>query len=319
MEIIRHERPDLVHLHCVNGYFLNLYRLIEWLKENQVPTVLTLHAEFFYTANCSSARDCEQWRTGCVRCPARVRAPGRTRRSYQAMLRAFQGFGDGLTVVSVSPWLGERAAASPILREFRHAVIGNGVDPDVFRPRDARARRAALGFGSERVVLHVTSEFCDTPGHCKGGDALLRLADRLRGQPVRVVVAGRCRLSGPVPDNVVLLGEVTDRRLLAQYYSMADLTVLTSRQEAFSMPVAESLCCGTPVVGFRAGAPEQIALPRYSEFVPQGDLTALADCVRRWLETETDRAAVAAQARERYAAETMTRRYLACYRSLLCE
>ena len=38
------------------------------------------------------------------------------------------------------------------------------------------------------------------------------------------------------------------------------------------MVTAESLCCGTPVVGFKAGAPEQIAIKEFSEFVEYGDL-----------------------------------------------
>lgn len=41
------------------------------------------------------------------------------------------------------------------------------------------------------------------------------------------------------------------------------------------MVTAESLCCGTPVVGFKAGAPEQIAIKEFSEFVEYGDLNSL--------------------------------------------
>jgi glycosyltransferase involved in cell wall biosynthesis len=33
------------------------------------------------------------------------------------------------------------------------------------------------------------------------------------------------------------------------------------------MIVAESLCCGTPVVGFKAGGPESIAIDDYCVFV----------------------------------------------------
>ena len=41
------------------------------------------------------------------------------------------------------------------------------------------------------------------------------------------------------------------------------------------MVVAESLCCGTPVIGFKAGGPETIAIPEYCEFVEYGDVDAL--------------------------------------------
>ena len=43
------------------------------------------------------------------------------------------------------------------------------------------------------------------------------------------------------------------------------------------MVTAESLCCGTPVVGFNSGAPELIALPEYSHFSEQGDIKQLME------------------------------------------
>ena len=79
------------------------------------------------------------------------------------------------------------------------------------------------------------------------------------------------------------------------------------------MVTAESLCCGTPVVGYEAGAPETIALPAYSTFVPQGDRDALEAALRTALLTSYDAAAMSAAAREAYAPRTMTSAYLALY------
>ena len=65
LSVIRKEKPDVVHLHCLNGYFVNIYRLIAWLNKNRIKTVLTLHAEFMHTANCAHAFDCEKWKILC--------------------------------------------------------------------------------------------------------------------------------------------------------------------------------------------------------------------------------------------------------------
>ena len=43
---LEREKPDVVHLQCINGYFVDIYRLLNYLKKNHIPTVLTLHAEF---------------------------------------------------------------------------------------------------------------------------------------------------------------------------------------------------------------------------------------------------------------------------------
>ena len=62
---INREKPDVIHLQCLNGYFVNIYKLLNFLNKNRIPTVLTLHAEFMYTANCGHAYECEKWKTGC--------------------------------------------------------------------------------------------------------------------------------------------------------------------------------------------------------------------------------------------------------------
>ena len=66
---IKKEKPDIVHLHCINGYFVNIYKLVEFLKKSGIKTVLTLHAEFMHTANCGHAFECNNWKTGCGNCP----------------------------------------------------------------------------------------------------------------------------------------------------------------------------------------------------------------------------------------------------------
>lgn len=320
IRIIEKEKPDVVHLQCINGYFVNIYRLVRWLNDNKIKTVLTLHAEFMYTANCGHAFECENWKSGCGNCPDRKKATkslffDRTADSFRKMRAAFTDFGERIAVVSVSPWLMERAKQSPILADLEHRVVLNGVDTEVFACRDRDALRRQYGLEGERMVFHVTADFCDTPGHGKGGSHVIELARR--NPDVKFyVAAGRQQIHSGLPENLVLLGNIRDQQILAQYYAMADVTLVTSRRETFSMPCAESLCCGTPVVGFRAGAPEMIALPQYSEFVPYGDLEALNTALHARLDQPADRIAVSNMAAETYSDQTMAENYLKIYRTL---
>ena len=320
IRIIKREKPDVVHLHCINGHFVNIYRLIAWLNKNKIKTVLTLHAEFIHTANCGYAYECERWKTGCKGCP-RFRAVtsawffNRTADSWKKMKRAFSGF-ENLTVVSVSPWLMNRAKESPILAELDHTVIGNGVEVATFRRssiEEMAEMRARLAPNGERIIFHPTPDFNDKEDSRKGGIYVLRLAEALRDEGVKVVVAGPHEISGSVPENVVLLGRVRDQNELARLYSLADLTLLTSKRETFSMVTAESLCCGTPVVGFMAGAPEQIAIPDYSEFVAHGDEAALLSAVQRTMANEYEREAISGEAIDIYSKERMFDSYYKTY------
>ena len=70
LSIIKEEKPDIVHLQCINGFFVNIYSLINWLNKKNIKTILTLHAEFMFTANCSHSFECLSWKTqdSCNNC-----------------------------------------------------------------------------------------------------------------------------------------------------------------------------------------------------------------------------------------------------------
>lgn len=324
--IIKKERPDVVHLHCINGYFVNIYHLLTWLKERRIKTVLTLHAEFMYTGGCGNSMDCNQWNShlGCgySKCPRLKVDIGswvfdKTKTMWQLMSEAFEGFNENLIIVSVSPWLSQRAKSSTILSDKEHHVVFNGIDKDIFHIYSENANiqtRKELGLGDEWIVFHATAFFTDDQLHIKGGYYLIELAKCM--PEITFVVAGEYKQGIKVPDNIKLLGKVKNQEYLARLYSMSDLTVLTSLKETFSMVVAESLCCGTRVVGFYAGAPEVIALEKYSKFVQCGNVSKLAASISEMLHKRFDVNHLAEESKI-YTKEAMAERYIEIYREFL--
>lgn len=314
--IIRREKPDVVHLQCINGNFVNIYRLVGWLKKHKVRTVISLHAEFLYTANCGHAFSCTQWQHGCKSCPDVRRATrsllfDRTGGSWKTMKKAFDGFEEDCVICPVSPWTEKRAKQSDILRDFRFQTVFNGLDTTTFcRSMDEKEEPR------ENTVLNVTAHFSGEQSHPKGGWYLIQLAKRM--PEVTFWVAGKAEHVSDLPQNLIVLGEIADQQELARLYRSAKLSILLSERETFSLPCAESLCCGTPVVGFEAGAPEQIALPEYSEFAKHGDIPHLEMLVRKWLaKNDLDRKRIAEEAEQAYSAQTMIQTFLDVYRSVL--
>ncbi len=306
--------PDVVHLHGLSGHYVNAYRLLETLKTRRMPTVLTLHCEQIFTAGCGHALDCQRWESGCHDCrrlPGGLSALWRDNAAfaYSRMARAMADF-DTLTVVGVSPWVSARAAKSPILVGRRICTVHNGLDTTVFHPRPdiAAVLRRRLGIGErERVLLHVTPNFSSA---IKGGEHILALASRL--SDCRFVVVGNTG-GATLPERITVIPHTSDCAELAAFYTMADLTLLPSRRETFSMVLAESIACGTPVVGFLAGGPESIAPDGCACFVPQGDLDALERAVRDRLAERGDRATIAARGADVFAVEHMVDGYLTVY------
>lgn len=319
-EIIKKEKPDIVHLQCINGYFINIYDIINWLKKNKIKTVVSLHAEFIHTANCGYSLECENWKYGCGNCPRLKKETGsyffdRTAVSWQKMKDAFDKFNKNLVIISVSPWLMKRAKSSPILTDKNHKVILNGLDTKIFKIYDNENLRKKYVL-KEKIIFHATPNFNNDKNHIKGGYYLIEVAKMLLGENIKFLIAGRFKENMELPPNIVLLGEIKDQIELAKYYSMADLTLLTSKKETFSMVTAESLCCGTPVVGFKAGAPEQIALKKYSKFVDHGNIKELKTIVLEVLNKNFDKEKISKEAKHQYGKDIMCRNYIEIYKEL---
>ncbi len=168
-------------------------------------------------------------------------------------------------------------------------VLRNGVDLDRFKPdaalRGESRRRYDLG---DSQVIGVACALRPR----KQLEHLFKAASALDPH-VKVLVAG-----GPVPGDeqyaaqllaegrellgtrLVHLGHVDDLR---GFYSALDLFVNTSKEEACSISVIESLASGCPVVGYASRSVDEQVLPDGGEIVAQDDSTALAEAIRRWL------------------------------------
>lgn len=51
LNFIREFQPDVVHIHELHAYFVNIKLLISYLKKAEIRIVCTLHCEFMYTGN----------------------------------------------------------------------------------------------------------------------------------------------------------------------------------------------------------------------------------------------------------------------------
>lgn len=346
--IIESEKPDIVHVHCPNAFSVNLYELFDFLKSRKIATVITNHAEFYFTGNCAHAEECKGYMEGCTRCERWKEAShswlfNRTEQAWRLMEKSFEGF-DRVQLVAVSPWAEQRIRESVILGQLPCCTIYNGIDTDVFRPLQllsVSGNEHSDSYSSYRenavsevsgesveegqktpILLHVTSRFSDEEADLKGGVFVLQLAERLQNKNVncRIVVAGATALHKSYDKlrNIELLGQIRDQRRLAALYAKANLLIMTSKRETFGMTCAESMCCGTPVVGFENGGTESIALTRYSEFVPYGNLDELEAAALKWLERKREfKGDLSSEAAKAYGKDAMAEGYYSLYKSLV--
>lgn len=272
--------PDIVHLHELHGYYINIDVVVNHLKIKKIPTVWTFHCEFMYTGKCGYAYDCEQWKTECVQCPQLSEYPkswffDRTNSMFNNKKKLFENF-DSLHIVTPSNWLADRVKQS-FLKDRNIDVIYNGIDAEnTFVPCDTTDLREKLGIRSRHVIVTIGP---DLMSDRKGGHWVLNVAKTLMTEDITFVMVGVDKPDEISMSNVIAIPKLSDQNLLAQYYSMGDYFLLTSKKETFSLVCAESLACGTPIIGFDSGAPTEVAPSGYGHFVDYGDVEQLSSVI----------------------------------------
>lgn len=313
-------KPDIIHLHDLHGYYLNIEDLVVYLKRKKIPTVWTFHCEFMYTGKCGYAFDCVKWKTECDQCPRLNDYPQSlffdfTNRMFLEKKKMFDDF-HLLHIVSPSGWLADRIRQS-IVGNKKLSVIYNGIDTEIFNERSTSLIKSKFNIGDQFVVLSVGSDLLSSR---KGGKWILELARRNFSKNIIFIMVGVDQMPKNIPNNVRIVHRINDQDLLAEYYSLADVLLLTSEKETFSMVSAESLACGTPIIGFDSGAPKEVALPGYGQFVSYADLNALESLLHAAKEGGVKFMSsneCINFARRRYSKNTMVDAYLKVYQSLL--
>ncbi|MFK7603874.1 glycosyltransferase [Deinococcus sp. SM5_A1] len=323
-------RPDVVNLHWVNDGFMSP----ESLAGIRAPVIWTLRDLWPMTGGCHYAQDCTRFEAECGHCPAlRSTRPddySRTlhRRKSQSWNRR------PLTLVALSHWLADEARRSSLFAGRRTVVIPNALDTAVFWPQGREAARTAsgllagLGLAADRRLILFGA--MNPLGDTRKGFAELRLAaDILARRPdahtLELVVFGP--LYGQTPPSMPLkthfLGSVDDDHALATLYAGADLTVMSSLEEAFGKVAMESMACGTPVVCFDGSGPADIVDHRVNGYLARhGDAADLAAGIAFLLDHPEPRAleaAALAKVLAHYTFERQARMYSDLYAQVLEE
>jgi putative colanic acid biosynthesis glycosyltransferase len=320
---IQRLKPDVVHLQCINGYFLDVYDLLKYLKQRHYATILTLHAEFMYTGGCGYALDCNKWINGCGKCNRLKSGLGvigldRVKRNYRLMFEALQDYCK-LTVVGVSNWISDRARQSRIMRKCNIITIRNGIDTkNVFYPRGAEKIFEKYGFQErKKIVLSVVPNL---DSDLKGGKVIIKLADIMDKNRYQFVVVGARGEFSNIPENVIVVPYTDSQTELAEIYSAADVFVMGSKMDNYPTVCIEANCCGTPVIGFDVGGVAETIYPSMGEVVPYGDIDKLKCKIEEWADrkqlipAETIKNAMIRNSKER-----MTEDYLSLYSKMLSD
>ncbi|MGL5406742.1 MAG: glycosyltransferase [Propionibacteriaceae bacterium] len=250
---------DLIHLHNVHGYYLNIEVLFSHLRTLTVPIVWTLHDTWSLTGHCAwfEQSGCTAWITGCTKCPQLSEYPSSwffdgSARNWHRKKAAFSDI-PFLTLVTPSNWLKNKVAISH-LGSYPIAVIPNEVDSSVFIPTPSNLRQK-YGLINKYVILAVANAWSEA----KGLHHLLELSHLLRESEALVVVGLTEKQVAALPTGIIGITRTASITELAQWYSAANIFINPTLEDISSMTNLEAASVGLPVVTFRTGgAPETI-------------------------------------------------------------
>jgi glycosyltransferase involved in cell wall biosynthesis len=313
--------PDIIHLHWLCSGFLRVETLAKFNK----PLIWTLHDSWAFTGGCHVPYDCKKYQQSCGACPILGSSSEHdlSRRTWLRKKKAWRNL--DLTVVAPSHWLADCARSSSLFRETRIEVIHNGLDTQLFQPRNKEAARERLGLPNDKKIILFGAVRANTDRN-KGfhllQPALQTLSKSLPGTLAVVFSSFESGDSHDLGMPVVCLGEINDDNLLASIYSAADVFVVPSLQESFCQTASEAMACGTPVVAFGAtGLLDVVEHQRCGYLAQPYDTEDLAHGIAWVLEDNDRQSELSLIARQKVKTEFSLRKaadhYITLYRELL--
>lgn len=275
IEKVKQLNPDVIHLHNIHGYYINIDLLFNYLKEANKPVVWTLHDCWSFTGHCAyfDYAGCDKWETLCFECPEMRTYPSslildNSSINYEHKKDLFTGVAN-LSLVTPSKWLASLVKKS-FLKEYPIEVINNGIDLSVFEPyiSDFRSKH---GIDDKFMILGVANFW----GRRKGLNYFLELAEIINEDEVIVLVGLSKKQLIKLPKGIIGITRTNNINDLVGIYSSADIFVNPTLEEVFGMTNIEALACGTPVITFDTGGSPECIDERTGVVVNKSDIKEL--------------------------------------------
>lgn len=252
IEWIKEYNPDVIHLHNIHGYYINIEVLFEYLRFCGKKIVWTLHDCWAFTGHAAYCEivNCEKWKTSCYNCPKIRDYPASiidfSKKNWERKKEIFSGI-PNLILITPSNWLANLVRCS-YLAHYDVRVIHNGIDISVFRSTKNDIKRR-LGIENKKMILGVAALWEQRKGLLDFYELSKELDDDFR---IVLVGLSNKQIKG-LPQKIIGIERTNSAKELAELYSAADVYVNLTYEDNYPTTNLESIACGTPVVTYDTG------------------------------------------------------------------
>lgn len=280
---IKEIKPDIIQLHHIHGYYLNMNVLFSYLSSIHIPVVWIFHDCWAITGHCAyfDYVGCDKWKTGCYECIQKKEYPASwwldcSKENYSIKKRLFNSV-NNLTIVPVSYWLGNIVKDS-FLKHHKIKVIQNGIDLDIFSPKNnADQIKNIYGIGQRKILLGVAS----TWEVRKGLKDFCKLQKMIDPSYVIVLIGLNKQQIKDLPTGIIGIARTENIQKLTELYSAAEAFVNPTWEDTFPTTNLEAMACGTPVITYATGGSVESISPETGFIVKQGDVAGIWECVKK--------------------------------------
>lgn len=222
-----------------------------------------------------------------------------------------------LSIVSPSQWLADKANASDVFKNCPVYCISNSLNTDIYKLRPQKVARELLNIPLDKKVILFVAE--SLSNNRKGFMFLKRALENLKSNDFVLCVVGKNKTSIGFK-NVIELGMIKDEVKMSMTYTAADVFVIPSLMDNLPNTVVESLCCGTPVIGYPIGGiPEMIVNGENGLLTAEISVAALAKTINEFLSNSNqyNREAIAKEASKKYNLDVQANAYINLFNTIL--
>ncbi len=328
-KMIKEYEPDVIHLVQPLIRFIDNKELFKAIGETGIPCVYSMIDENAYLGNCDNAYECEQFKNGCQYCNgenkdinSNVSKCWRWNKygSRRVARNKEEGYKYIENICFVAPeWVVERAKASHMLGKKEFCIIDEYVNNEkVYYPRiiENNIIIAKYGIDIKKIIIVNVARYSNPR---KGIKYFIELAKMLENNEKFLFVnIGYDGPSEDLPTNYLAVPFVSNQDELADFYSIADLAMITSLSDTMPNTSLEALSCGTPVCGFDITGIPYVADEPLGIYVEPRNVKQLAEVVTKTTKKSKD---ISDRCREyalkRYSPEVSGNKMLALYNNML--
>jgi len=278
---------DIINIHWV-ARFLTVED-IGYLSHLGKPVVITIRDMHPLAGGCHYFHHCNAWQTDCRDCPQLLDDNDQFPSKVLAAKKQYWNM-DNIVFVALSEQSKTLLKQSAIYKDNIVKVIPNPIDLERFRPYSQQNMKAFFHIETADALLFYLPAYVSI---VKGGhefqEALQLLKENYPNFKLTLLIGGSSTSlvsEEAFPYPVIHLGTFGDDTQLAKAYALADATIIPSLEEGFPNTAAESLACGTPIIGFQVGAiPEMAGNGERGKSVKTGDTLALSHAIYHVLST----------------------------------